>query len=146
MSRGPNVGETIMVKPVRVSKSDRVLGTNPTNFGNYVFIKNDHSLEDILPDDILNAITKGRSPFHIRCFDDPLPAEVVSLQDGSVIVTMLPRGPNEEEDKNSIFESPKREESIEWEGTPQEIDPEKTKNRERVFNEEDRRGSKNDLL
>jgi hypothetical protein len=147
MSRGPNVGDIIMVKPIRVSKSGRVLGTNPTNYGNHVFIENNENLEEILPDEILRAIKKGRSPFHIRCFDDSIPAEVVSLQDGSVIATVILEESHEkDEEASSTFESPERDEPIEWKGTPQEINPDKTKDRERVFNEEDRRGSKNDLL
>lgn len=46
----------------------------------------------------------------------------------------------------SLFEDHTREERIEWDGSKQTIHPEKLKKRTNVFNEDDPRGSKNDLL
>jgi hypothetical protein len=48
--------------------------------------------------------------------------------------------------EKSLFEDHKREESIEWSGTKQTIDPEKIKNRQNIFRESDVRGSKNELI
>lgn len=55
--------------------------------------------------------------------------------------------PNADSEKGSIFES-RREESIEWRGTGQNINTSKqdTEARKNTFSEQDIRGDKNDLL
>jgi hypothetical protein len=48
--------------------------------------------------------------------------------------------------EESLFSDHTREERVEWDGSEQTLHPEKIKKRTSVFNEEDVRGSKNDLL
>ncbi|WP_262181346.1 hypothetical protein [Haloarcula laminariae] len=48
--------------------------------------------------------------------------------------------------ENSLFQDHTREEEIEWDGTKQTISPERIKQRSSIFNEDDVRGSRNDLI
>jgi len=145
----PSIGKIIEVKPESVSRSSRLKGKSPLSFGaDQVLIKN-KNLDGILSADVQNAIDGDETPFRIREVKEKHPAKIVDISSGHITVEFLSEEEiRANEDSESLFNPPEREESVdgEWEGTPQEVDDEKTKRRNETFNEGDRRGSKNDLL
>lgn len=144
----PTVGDVIDVKPVRVSTGSKLIGHNYSNSGPDIVTVKKENLEEILSKEVRESLSSS-APFQIREVSEPYPAEIIKVDNGSLTVKYLPqseRSPSE--NSESLFPHPDREESVdgEWNGTPQEIDDEKTKRRSEVFKEDDLRGSKNDLL
>ena len=146
-SRQPSVGDKIWTVPLRVAKSGKLIGKNPLSWGDQYLKIEKINLESTIGKDLAEDI-HAKSSFLIRN-DDQIYAEIVQKERGTLSVRPLQKQNWPEEDSNeaeSIYEETNREEGIEWEGTPQNIDSDSAKNRSKTFNESDTRGSKNDLL
>lgn len=147
LHRSPRSGDIVETKPVKFTSKSKILGTNPTNGGEFVRIEK-KNLDVVFPEEIIEAITQDNGPFVIDEVGS-WPAEITEGDDkrGLLLVKLLPESEIAETDESGFeIDSPKREEPILWEGTPQSINPEDVKDRRSTFTEDDPRGSKNDLL
>lgn len=144
---GPSVGEIIEVEPVHFSSNNNVLGKNPIEWGGKHVLIETENLHLVFPKETREAINAHRGPFRLTSVDEPHPAIITGKDNGSLRVRYVTEEVKDESEGPSYeFETPEHDEPIEWEGTPQEIDESQASNRREIFTEEDRRGSKNDLL
>jgi hypothetical protein len=143
----PPIGDIIEVAPRNVSGRGNITGTNPTDWGKDFVIIAKKNLNLVLTERSCDLIEDGHGPFRLENTDEPHPAEVIE-EDGEILrVKYIPENEVPEDNEPSYeLPTPEHEEPIEWEGTQQEIDESETSDRREVFKEEDRRGSKNDLL
>lgn len=138
----PEEGDQFWTQPVRITKNGTILGRSPVNWGApLIKIIDSRDTEGYLTEEV-----EGSGSFPSN--QAPVFCEVVNKQDGRITVKTRPSDewPDGEDTDQSSVEWNERSERIEWTGTKQEIDGEDAKRRTSVFNEEEPRGSRNDLL
>lgn len=143
----PQVGDTIETKPLKVSKKGKILGSNPTNWGAKVRIKW-KNIDVVLSDEEKDAIADDKYPFSIKSVDSAHPAEIIkkNTRDGLLYVEFLPESAFDDDKDESYEIKSNRESQLHWDGTPQNLDSRTAKKRKGILEDDEVRGSKNDLL
>lgn len=141
----PEVGDRVWMKPERVGGRSTVKAKNPFKWGDDLLHLANERLEAVLDEKDVKAIRKGRGPFNIE--SPPVYGEITEIGRGILLAEVLPQDewPEGEQGVQNSIEWNERTEAIEWTGTKQ-TRTDNSKNRSSVFNKEDLRGSKNDLL
>lgn len=139
----PKEGDILEVEPIYVTGDGGIQGESPIK-GQVVIRK--ENLHLALPNEIIESINEGRDKFRIRDVS-PHPAEIVAIYNGNYIVEYRSKSEVDAQEKaTASIEGPDRDKPILWDGSSQNIDEDRTKNRTATFTEDDPRGSKNDLL
>ena len=153
----PKQGDTFWTILRRVTKSNNIIADSPYN--RHVHVDKE-SVESRTPIEVPHRPIKSPSAIDpninqaafvkVVSVESQAMAEVVDIDEWP---DRCPRSLNEKigevnptyKNNESLFEND-RTGRVEWDGTPQKIDPNRNKQRNETFSEADIRGSKNDLL
>ena len=139
-----HVREGTWTSIIRRAQEDRLLCVNPTNHGENIIVKPSRYPDEIAGEPVfINGLSFNRNLEKI-----PIYVKIVGQYHGTYWgeIPETDSWPDPIKDNSdSLFET-ERQESIDWEGTPQKSGSAGADERQKILSEDDVRGSKNDLI